>query len=181
METEKRYVTGRVTDEHNEPLLGVNIIIKGTTQGTSTDNNGNYKINAPIGSQLVFSFIGRETKTSPPIQKDTAAFNLVLKEIAEELDEVVVTPPKNNTTIKDVPKKDVPKKDVPKKEEKKNQENPIRRFYNPQTIVTKKKSYNDTLKTSKLLLVGGASLLFGLLLFSLDNSQYKKSVKKVAI
>ena len=176
METEKRYVTGRVTDEHNEPLLGVNIIIKGTTQGTTTDNNGNYKINAPIGSQLVFSFIGRETKTSPPIQKDTAAFNVVLKEIAEELDEVVVTPPKNNTTIKDVPKKD-----VPKKEEKKNQENLIRRFYNPQTIVTKKKSYNDTLKTSKLLLVGGASLLFGLLLFSLDNSQYKKSVKKVAI
>ncbi|WP_454998666.1 carboxypeptidase-like regulatory domain-containing protein [Capnocytophaga granulosa] len=171
METEKRYVTGRVTDEHNEPLLGVNIIIKGTTQGTTTDNNGNYKINAPIGSQLVFSFIGRETKISPPIQKDTAAFNVVLKEIAEELDEVVVTPPKNNTTIKD----------VPKKEEKKNQENPIRRFYNPQTIVTKKKSYNDTLKNSKLLLVGGASLLFGLLLFSLDNSQYKKSVKTVAI
>lgn len=171
METEKRYVTGRVTDEHNEPLLGVNIIIKGTTQGTTTDNNGNYKINAPIGSQLVFSFIGRETKISPPIQKDTAAFNVVLKEIAEELNEVVVTPPKNNTTIKD----------VPKKEEKKNQENPIRRFYNPQTIVTKKKSYNDTLKNSKLLLVGGASLLFGLLLFSLDNSQYKKSVKKVAI
>lgn len=171
METEKRYVTGRVTDEHNEPLLGVNIIIKGTTQGTTTDNNGNYKINAPIGSQLVFSFIGRETKISPPIQKDTAAFNVVLKEIAEELDEVVVTPPKNNKTIKE----------TPKKEEKENQENPIRRFYNPQTIVTKKKSYNDTLKTSKLLLVGGASLLFGLLLFFLDNSQYKKSVKKVAI
>lgn len=171
METEKRYIIGRVTDEHNEPILGVNILIKGTTKGTTTDVNGNYKINAPIGSQLVFSFIGRETKISPPIQKDTAAFNVVLKEIAEELDEVVVTPSKNNTTIKD----------VPKKEEKKNQENPIRRFYNPQTIVTKKKSYNDTLKTSKLLLVGGASLLFGLLLFSLDNSQYKKSVKKVAI
>ena len=171
METEKRYVTGRVTDEHNELLLGVNIIIKGTTKGTTTDVNGNYKINAPIGSQLVFSFIGRETKISPPIQKDTAAFNVVLKEIAEELDEVVVTPPKNNKTIKE----------TPKKEEKENQENPIRRFYNPQTIVTKKKSYNDTLKTSKLLLVGGASLLFGLLLFSLDNSQYKKSVKKVAI
>ena len=173
METEKRYITGRVTDEHNEPLFGVNILIKGTTQGTTTDNNGNYKINASIGSQLVFSFICRETKISPPIQKDTAAFNVVLKEIAEELDEVVVTPPKNNKTIKETPKKE--------EKEKENQENPIRRFYNPQTIVTKKKSYNDTLKTSKLLLVGGASLLFGLLLFSLDNSQYKKSVKKVAI
>lgn len=171
METEKRYIIGRVTDEHNEPILGVNILIKGTTKGTTTDVNGNYKINAPIGSQLVFSFIGRETKISPPIQKDTAAFNVVLKEITEELDEVVVTPPKNNKTIKE----------TLKKEEKENQENPIRRFYNPQTIVTKKKSYNDTLKTSKLLLVCGTSLLFGLLLFSLDNSQYKKSVKKVAI
>ena len=167
METEKRYIIGRVTDEHNEPILGVNILIKGTTKGTTTDVNGNYKINAPIGSQLVFSVIGRETKISPPIQKDTAAFNVVLKEISQELGEVVVTPQKN--------------KEAPKKEEKKNQENPIRRFYNPQTIVTKKKSYNDTLKNSKLLLVGGASLLFGLLLFSLDNSQYKKSVKKVAI
>ena len=156
METEKRYIIGRVTDEHNEPILGVNILIKGTTKGTTTDVNGNYKINAPIGSQLVFSFIGRETKISPPIQKDTAAFNVVLKEISQELGEVVVTP-------------------------QKNKEAPIRRFYNPQTIVTKKKSYNDTLKNSKLLLVGGASLLFGLLLFSLDNSQYKKSVKKVAI
>lgn len=171
METEKRYIIGLVTDEHNEPILGVNILIKGTTKGTTTDVNSNYKINAPIGSQLVFSFIGRETKISPPIQKDTAAFNVVLKEISQELGEVVVTPPQNNKTIKE----------TPKKEEKKNQENPIRRFYNPQTIVTKKKSYNDTLKNSKLLLVGGASLLFGLLLFSLDNSQYKKSVKKVAI
>ena len=51
METEKRYIIGRVTDEHNEPILGVNILIKGTTKGTTTDVNGNYKINAPIGSQ----------------------------------------------------------------------------------------------------------------------------------
>ena len=51
METEKRYIIGRVTDEHNEPILGVNILIKGTTKGTTTDVNGNYKINAPIDSQ----------------------------------------------------------------------------------------------------------------------------------
>ena len=61
METEKRYVTGRVTDEHNEPLLGVNIIIKGTTKGTTTDVNGNYKINAPIGSQCSFKRNCRRT------------------------------------------------------------------------------------------------------------------------
>jgi len=152
METEKKYITGRVTDEHQEPLLGVNILIKGTSQGTTTDKDGNYKLNAPIGSQLVFSFVGRKSKVSAPIQKDTAGFNIVLEEIAEELGEVVVKP-----------------------------HNPIKQYYNPRTTITKKKSYNDTLKASKVLLVGGVSLLVGLLLYSLDNKQKSKNIKKVAI
>lgn len=156
METEKKYITGRVTDEHQKPLLGVNILIKGTSQGTTTDKDGNYKLNAPIGSQLVFSFVGRKSKVSTPIQKDTAGFNIVLEEIAEELGEVVVTPHNKK-------------------------ENPIKQYYNPRTTITKKKSYNDTLKASKVLLVGGVSLLVGLLLYSLDNKQKSKNIKKVAI
>lgn len=156
METEKKYITGRVTDEHQEPLLGVNILIKGTSQGTTTDKDGNYKLNAPIGSQLVFSFVGRKSKVSAPIQKDTAGFNIVLEEIAEELGEVVVTPHNKK-------------------------ENPIKQYYNPRTTITKKKSYNDTLKVSKVLLVGGVSLLVGLFLYSLDNKQKSKNIKKVAI
>lgn len=156
METEKKYITGRVTDEHQEPLLGVNILIKGTSQGTTTDKDGNYKLNAPIGSQLVFSFVGRKSKVSTPIQKDTAGFNIVLEEIAEELGEVVVTPHNKK-------------------------ENPIKQYYNPRTSITKKKSYNDTLKASKVLLVGGVSLLVGLLLYSLDSKQKSKNIKKVAI
>ena len=42
METEKKYITGRVTNEHQEPLLGVNILIKGTSQGTTNDKDGHY-------------------------------------------------------------------------------------------------------------------------------------------
>ena len=142
METEKKYITGRVTNEHQEPLLGVNILIKGTSQGTTTDKDGNYKLNVPIGSQLVFSFVGRKSK--------------VLEEMAEELGEVVVTPHNKK-------------------------ENPIKQYYNPRTTITKKKSYNDTLKASKVLLVGGVSLLVGLFLYSLDNKQKSKNIKKVAI
>lgn len=156
METEKKYITGRVTNEHQEPLLGVNILIKGTSQGTTTDKDGNYKLNAPIGSQLVFSFVGRKSKVSAPIQKDTAGFNIVLEEMAEELGEVVVTPHNKK-------------------------ENPIKQYYNPRITITKKKSYNDTLKASKVLLVGGVSLLVGLFLYSLDNKQKSKNIKKVAI
>jgi TonB-linked SusC/RagA family outer membrane protein len=54
----QQLLTGKVTSEANEPLPGVNIVIKGTLQGTSTDADGHYKIEAKEGSVLVFSFIG---------------------------------------------------------------------------------------------------------------------------
>lgn len=56
---QNRTVSGRlVSQEDGSPLPGVNIVIKGTTIGTVTDANGNYSIDAPIGSTLVISFIG---------------------------------------------------------------------------------------------------------------------------
>lgn len=60
-------VTGQVTDASNdESLPGVNILIAGTSQGTSTDVNGTYEITAPSASDtLIFSFIGFETQTVP--------------------------------------------------------------------------------------------------------------------
>src|SRR5690606_7021042 len=51
-------IRGRVTDEKGEPMPGVTVRIKGTNQGTSTDNNGNFTIRVPDGSTiLTFSFI----------------------------------------------------------------------------------------------------------------------------
>jgi TonB-linked SusC/RagA family outer membrane protein len=58
----QQIITGKVTTEANEPLPGVNIMIKGTTQGTSTDADGQYKIDAEAGAVLVFSFIGYLSK-----------------------------------------------------------------------------------------------------------------------
>ena len=51
-------VTGRIVDEKGEPLPGANVIVKGTAIGTATNVDGNYSINAPSGSTLVFSFVG---------------------------------------------------------------------------------------------------------------------------
>jgi len=57
--TQKLGITGKVTDEHGDPLPGVSISVKGTTLGTITDANGNYTIQVPSGnSVLSFSFIG---------------------------------------------------------------------------------------------------------------------------
>lgn len=58
-----RTITGRLTStEDGSPLPGVSITIKGTSEGTATDGDGNYSIEVPIGSTLVFSFIGMITR-----------------------------------------------------------------------------------------------------------------------
>jgi hypothetical protein len=57
-----RLISGRLTDSEGNPLPGVNILVKGTTNGTVTDADGYYSIQAPIGSTLVFAFIGMQTK-----------------------------------------------------------------------------------------------------------------------
>src|SRR5688572_22358332 len=58
-----RLVKGTLTDPSSgEPLPGVNVLVKGTSSGTTTDINGKYEIDAPIGSVLVFSFVGYQSK-----------------------------------------------------------------------------------------------------------------------
>lgn len=58
-------VKGTVTDEKGEPLVGVNVVIKGTTNGIITDVNGKYQLYAGPGSTLSFSFIGYKTQDIP--------------------------------------------------------------------------------------------------------------------
>ncbi len=58
----ERVISGRLTASDGAPIPGVNIVIKGTTRGTVSDIDGRYSISAPIGSTLVFSFIGMETR-----------------------------------------------------------------------------------------------------------------------
>ena len=55
-------VKGTVTDENDEALPGVSVVIKGTTMGTTTDLNGNFAIDAPVDATLSFSFIGYITQ-----------------------------------------------------------------------------------------------------------------------
>lgn len=59
---ETRVLTGTLKDDNGDPLPGVNIVIKGTTTGITTDYNGYYSIEAPVGSTLVFNFVGYATR-----------------------------------------------------------------------------------------------------------------------
>lgn len=55
-------ITGTVIDAGNEPLIGVSILVKGTTTGTLTDPDGGFSVNAKKGDVLVFSYMGMKTK-----------------------------------------------------------------------------------------------------------------------
>lgn len=83
-------ISGVVFEEDGEtPFTGVNVSIKGTTMGTITDTNGNFKINAKSTDILVVSFIGYN-KQEIPIGNETK-FKIVMKVDEATLDEVVVT------------------------------------------------------------------------------------------
>src|SRR5690625_5579508 len=58
---QEKLVTGTVTNQDNLPLLGVTIVVDGTSDGTTTDFDGNYSINVEEGQVLLFSYIGYKT------------------------------------------------------------------------------------------------------------------------
>jgi len=83
-------VTGTVTDQTDGSVLpGVTVVVKGTTTGTTTDFNGNYEINAPAGSVLVFSFIGM-LEEEATVER-AGELNMVMTPDLMMLDEFVVT------------------------------------------------------------------------------------------
>ena len=80
-------ITGSVTDVNQEPLLGVNIKLKGTTTGVVSDMDGNFSIKGPKGATLIFSYIGMQTQE---VVFNGQPLKVVLRDDAQALDEVVV-------------------------------------------------------------------------------------------
>ena len=81
-------IRGTILDAKNgDPIIGANVLVKGTTNGTITDFDGNYELEAPVGSTLTVSFIGYKTiEVKATAEKQT----IRLAEDTETLDEVVV-------------------------------------------------------------------------------------------
>src|SRR5690606_26103903 len=84
-------VTGTVIDESGLPLIGVNVLLKGTSTGTVTDFDGKYQlqVSGQSNATLTFSYVGYETKDVVVAGK--TVINVTLNESASALDEVVVT------------------------------------------------------------------------------------------
>lgn len=86
---QQNIVSGTVSDESGMPLPGTTILVKGTSNGSSTDFDGNYSITTKQGEVLVFSYVGYTTKEI--VVGLSSTINTTLKENSEYLEEVVIT------------------------------------------------------------------------------------------
>ena len=92
-------VTGTVTEESTLPLPGVNVLVKGTTNGTQTDFDGKYTLNnVPSDATIVFSYVGFKTQEIAAGGQSTIDVTLI--EDASTLDEVVIIG-YGSTTVRD--------------------------------------------------------------------------------
>ncbi|MDG1792262.1 MAG: carboxypeptidase-like regulatory domain-containing protein, partial [Flavobacteriaceae bacterium] len=81
-------ISGTVTDDNGVPLPGATVLVEGTSNGVSTDFDGNYSINASSGDTLVFSFVGYSSQSV--VVGSSATVNVSLQP-DNALSEVVVT------------------------------------------------------------------------------------------
>jgi TonB-linked SusC/RagA family outer membrane protein len=81
-------IKGVVNDDQNLPIPGVSIVVKGTSNGTQTDTNGSFSLNAPSNATLVFSFIGFDSQEIAVAGRNN--INVNLKTQRNDLQQVVV-------------------------------------------------------------------------------------------
>lgn len=85
---QNKAVTGVITNDKNEPLVGAVVKLKGTSIATSTNSTGRFTINAPADGILVFSYLGLEVQTLPVNKR--SIINVQLKDASSALNDVVV-------------------------------------------------------------------------------------------
>lgn len=83
-----RKITGVIKGEDGEPIVGANVVEKGTTNGTITDIDGRFSLEVTVGTVLQVSYIGYNTQDIRIIDK--ASYDIILTEDAKTLDEVIV-------------------------------------------------------------------------------------------
>ncbi len=84
-----RTITGTVTDQNGDPVIGASVVVKGTTLGTITDVQGNFSLaNVPEDGVLVFSFVGMRTQEIPV--EGRTVFTLMMEEDIIGMEEIVV-------------------------------------------------------------------------------------------
>lgn len=84
---QSKLVKGTIVDATGMPVIGANVMVKGTTNGTITDMDGNFSLDVPVGATLVVTYIGFANQEVKPTGGN---LSITMKEDAEALDELVV-------------------------------------------------------------------------------------------
>ena len=85
---QKRIITGTVVDPNGEAVIGANVVVKGTTNGTITDMDGKFSLEVPEGAMLQITYVGyanQEIKVG-----NQSSLSIIMKDDSEALDELVV-------------------------------------------------------------------------------------------
>ena len=85
---QSKRVKGTVVDKNGEPIIGANVVVKGTTNGSITDIDGNFSLEAPGNAQRAISFIGYEAQEVAI--NNRSQLSITLGEDSQALDEVLV-------------------------------------------------------------------------------------------
>ena len=88
MNQKLKAITGVVLDNNNEPIIGANVSIPGTSTGTTTDMDGKFTLEVPDNATIEISYIGYITQSISVSKKNN--FSIILKEDTQALEEVVV-------------------------------------------------------------------------------------------
>ena len=83
-----RTISGKVIDQNGEPIIGANVVVKGTSNGVITDVDGNFTLSVNPGDILRVTYVGYASQEIPAVSGKI--MRIVLKEDTELLDEVVV-------------------------------------------------------------------------------------------
>src|SRR5690242_9732576 len=86
---QQRMISGKVTDQNNQPVERASVVVKGTTRGTSADAQGNYSISAMPGEVFLFSSVNFDS--AEVTVGDATTLNVTLTRTAGQINEVVVT------------------------------------------------------------------------------------------
>lgn len=85
---QKKTITGTVVDPNGEAVIGANVVVKGTTNGTITDMDGKFSLEVPEGAMLEITYVGyanQEIKVG-----NQSSLSIIMKDDSEALDELVV-------------------------------------------------------------------------------------------
>lgn len=97
----QKSISGKVVNNNSEPLIGVNVLIQGSSIKTTTDFDGKYSIEASTGDVLEFSYLG--FKTQKLVVGEVSSYNITLEEDPSVLGEVLLTSRKKGEYARDIP------------------------------------------------------------------------------